>query len=603
MFELQLLRKISVGSAVDAFLANSAAGSVLVQVSHPEIVADAELYGRFLDTTRATSTTHRHPSLLSIEHTSCEDDGRFVMITAPLSGHSARDVLSERGKVTSGEVLRWVRRVCEALEFLHAHGVVHGHLAPRNLFLDGPAERPEVRLLDTALLLFRGTKSVPSGQVLVEPEYLSPERCAGHRATPSCDVYGVGVLLYELLTGRPPFSGVDAAQTRILQRKAPLPPLLPGLEEWGPVLSKCLAKQAMDRFESMAVLGAALRSVVPARTPVVEFSIEALPPQALPLPPEPPPPPPALQASAEVKHDPSRPIQVGDVLGQYRIESLLGEGGMGQVFEATHLSIGRRVALKVLKPELARVEAQVQRFEAEALAVNRVRHPNIIAIEDLIRDSERVYCVMELLQGKSLKVLAREAPIELLRAVRLMHQAADALAAAHSVGVIHRDVKPDNFVINGDHLKVLDFGVARVRGLEVKRAFRTQVGQVVGTPLWMAPEQVMGHQVDGRADLYALAMVMYVLLTRRFPFTGDLSQMVMMRLSKDAEPVGEHTFLGERIPARLQQLLKDGLCRDLSRRPTSMKAFAAELGAIEDELGAPSEIKSRRSSWWNWRTL
>lgn len=585
MRDLQFLRKVAVGSAVDAFLAGSSAGNVLVQVSHPEVTADPELFGRFLDTTRVTTTQHKHPALLTVEQTHCEADGRFILITGPVSGRTAADHLRELGPLTSAEAIRWGVRICDALEFLHAHGVVHGHLAPGHLFLDGPPEQPEVRLLDTALLLFRGTKSVPSGQVLVAPEYLSPERCAGRRATPACDVYGMGVLLHELLTGVPPFSGSGLAETRALHLHAPLPPLRPGLEEWAPVFARCLAKRAEDRFGSLAELRDVLRTLRPLETPAIDIEIREV-------------------ASAA----PTGAFQPGDVVGRYRVERLLGEGGMGQVFEATHLALNRRVALKVLRPELAKVDAQVQRFVAEAQAVNRVKHPHIIEIEDLVSEGERVYFVMELLGGKTLKALAKEGPLELTRAVRLVRQAAQALAAAHGVGVIHRDVKPDNLVVEVDaegreQVKVLDFGVARVRGLDV-RSYKTQVGQVVGTPLWMAPEQVLGHEVDPRADVYSLAMVLYVLLTRRFPFAGvDLSQVVMYRLSRDADPVGETTFLGEQVPQRLQRLLAMGLSRELAKRPPSMSWVASELESIEAELLSPTQIDQHRRSWWQrWRS-
>ena len=585
MKNLQLLRKVAAGSAVDAFLAESSAGSVLVQVSHPEVTADPELYGRFLDTTRVTSTQHRHPALLAPELTRCEPDGSFVMVTGPVSGRTAADHLRERGALDSAEVIRWGVRICDALEFLHAHGVVHGHLAPHNLFLDGDLAHPEVRLLDTALLLFRGTKSVPRARILVAPEYLSPERCAGLRATPACDVYGMGVLLHELLTKEPPFSGKGVTETRSLQMHAPMPPLMPGLEEWAPVLTRCLSKRAADRYGSLSELREVLRTLKPLETPAIEVHLGEL--------------------------EPERPgeLRPGDVLGRYRIEAMIGEGGMGHVFAARHLSIDRKVAIKVLRPELSRVDSQVQRFVAEAQAVNMVKHPNIIAIEDLVREGDRVYFVMELLSGKSLKELARNSPIELTRVVRLMRQAAEALAAAHGVGVIHRDIKPDNLVVERDdagldQLKVLDFGVARIRGGDLKAAYQTQVGQVVGTPLWMAPEQVMGHQVDARADIYSLSMVMYVLLTRRFPFAGsDLSQIVMQRLQRDATPVGETTFLGERLPWQVQRLLELGLARELLKRPVSMEWFAAALREIELGLQEHAPTEAPMRSWWNrWRS-
>ncbi len=574
MKNIHLKRKLAAGSAVDAWLADSPSGTVLAQVTHPEIVADAELYGRFLDTTRATATRHRHPALLSAEHTRCEPDGRFVLLTGPVSGRTAVDHLREHGPLSSLEAVRWGVRVCDALQFLHAHDVVHGHLSPHNLFLEGDPGAPELRLLDTALLLYRGARCLPVREPLVPAEYLSPERSAGRRATVASDLYGMGVLLYELLTGRPPFLGSDPAHTRALHQRAALPPMQPGLEEWGHIFKRCLAKQPIDRFQSAADLRAALRTLKPLVTPELDIAEAPATPGAL---------------------------TAGDVLGRYRIERLLGEGGMGRVYEATHLALDRKVALKVLRRELVHVEAQRARFVAEAQIVNRVRHPNLVAIEDLVEDGEHVYLVMELLTGQTLKALARPAPLAVARSVRLIRQAAGALAAAHGVGIIHRDLKPDNLVVEAladgaERLKVVDFGVARALDTDWTRANRTLTGQVVGTPLWMAPEQVLGQAVDVRADIYSLSMVLYVLLARRFPWRdAELSQVVMHRLQRDPEPVGAVAASGEPISDALQALLQQALSRDVNRRPASMAQLEAALAALEHDA------RPAASPWWRLR--
>jgi serine/threonine protein kinase len=704
MKQLHLVRKVAAGSAVDAFLADSSTGTLVVQLSHPRVSADPELFGRFLDTARSTAMARKHRALLSIERTQCSDEGRVVSFSAPTSGRTAADHLRDHGGVSGREVRRWAIEVCDALDSLHSNGVVHGHLAPINVFLDGPSEAPRVRLLDTSLLLFRGvSKSLKVNGVLVAPEYLSPERCSGKRATKSCDVYGLGVLIHELLTGDPPFKAEPGARTRSLHLTAPVPALFPGLEEWEPVLRGCLAKRGASRLTVLQVR-ALLERLTPMETPAIIDEPLVEPPDEVlgvvhrvevplgdeplvagaeatemdlalalalqqgdePAPPAvsrpapagatkapvpfvstPPPRTPAKGLKRETAQtrelaplEVAEPIEVdaldvlspatpapraqppslpashpvagpGDVIGRYRLEKLLGEGGMGQVFEATNLSVNRRVALKLLRRELSKIDTQVRRFIAEAQAVNRVKHPNIIAVEDLVNDGERVFFVMELLAGKSLKVITREAPVELRRTVRWMRQAAEALAAAHEVGVIHRDLKPDNVmvVLDGDgreQVKVLDFGVARVAGLDPSVAFKTQVGQVVGTPLWMAPEQVLGHEVDPRADVYSLAMVMFVLITRKFPFAGELSQVVMQRLSAEPQAVGEQSFLGEPIPGRLQQLLKSALSRDRGGRPASMAHFAKALASIEREVVRPDDHathEGERRSWWHrWRS-
>jgi serine/threonine protein kinase len=610
MLNLEVVRKVADGSAVEAFLARSGERQVLVQVSRPELSDDPELYGRFLDQSRAAERQRPHPALLTVRVSHCSSDGRFVLLSEPLSGRTAADHLRTSGPLQVGEAARWALRLCDALEWLHAGGLVHGHLSPGNVYLEGEPSRPDVKLLDTGLLLFRAERSLKpaSGLVLVPPEYLSPERVEGRRGDAVSDVYGLGVLLFELVTGRPPFRGRDADETRALHLRAAMPPLPARAAEWDGVLRRCLARDPVDRFRSMAEVRAAVRELEASarhgRTPVLlaalapeqtadvslgGLSVEVAPPAAA-----------------------ARPLAPGDALGSYLLDAPLGEGGMGAVFLATHRALGRRVAIKVLRPELEGDPAQVARFVLEAQAVNRVRHPHIVEVHDLVQEPPELgghtYFVMELLEGESLKALGKARPFELRRAVRLVRQAAEALAAAHAVGVVHRDVKPENLVVVKDAagaevVKVLDFGVARVRSTSSDELRTTRVGQVVGTPLWMAPEQIVGRDVDARADVYGLMTVLYVLLVRRFPSDGaSASDVVLQRIEREALPVGAHAFLGEPIPSALQRLIAEGLARDVARRPSTMAEVAQRLSAIEDALAAlpVSAPPSPARAWGKW---
>jgi serine/threonine protein kinase len=569
MSELLVTKKLASGSAVDAYLAKSDGDTVLVQVSHAELTADPDLYAHFLDSTRRTTAERRHPAILAPETVRRHPDGRFTLVSGPASGRTAADALRASGPIAPSEVRRWAVRLCDALEFLHAHGVVHGHLSPANIFLDGDERRPEVRLLDTALLLFRGRRSVQRG-VLVPAEYLAPERCAGRRASPASDVYGFGVLLHELLTGRPPFSGATPALTRTMHLHAPLPPFEGPAEAWGPVLRTCLAKQPEARFRGFGAVRDALLALAAEETPALDLEISV----------ELPPPLPAA-------------LGPGSLLGDYRLEALLGEGGMGQVFSARRPD-GHRVAIKVLRPEFARQQAAVDRFIAEARAVTTLHHPNVIDVEAHARDGDTVFFVMEYLEGTTLKAAVKDAAFPLRRVVRLARQAASALAAAHRVGVVHRDVKPDNLMLVRDaagveQLKVVDFGVARILLDGRVSAGQTRTGQVLGTPLWMAPEQALGDPVDARADVYALCLVLYTLLARRFPYDGaNLSSVVMKRLLQEALPLGERTAQGEPIPPRLRALVARGLRRDANERQASMEEVDAELAVVEAQLSLPS---------------
>lgn len=575
---LEVVKKIADGSVVEAYLANSAAGRVLVQVSRPELSMDAELFGRFLDHSTTTATRRKHPSLLSPERLHRGADGRCLLVTGPVSGRTAADQLAELGPLSSREAARWALRLCEALAYLHEHRVVHGHLAPKNIYLEGSVNEPEVRLLDTGLLLFRSVRSLKSsgGLVLVPPEYLSPERVGGARSDKASDVYGMGVLLYELLTGAPPFRGASADQTRELQLEARMPPLPPHLSVWTPVLERCLAKGRADRYLSMDAL----------RQAIAALPLEDLPRGKVVL----------------IDHV----LTAGESLGNYDIDRLLGEGGMGHVYLARHRTLKRAVAIKVLRTSLANDEAHLTRFTQEAQAVNRVKHPSIVEVFDFVRETEaeggRVYFVMELLEGESLRSEGNITPLTLKRAVRLFRQAADALAAVHAVGVVHRDLKPDNLFISksagGEEvMKVLDFGVARLRGLGGEPVPRvTKVGHVVGSLMWMAPEQVTGVDVDGQADVYSLATALYMTLARTMPFEGSsLREVVTERLRSPARPLGPSTFLGEPVPEALRSLVAECLERDPAKRPQSMRTVARRLRAIED---APEgEVKALRSAW------
>lgn len=576
MLGLDVEAKLADGSAVEVFLAKSSSGRVLVQVSRPELGNDIELYARFMDVTRRSKQL-KHPGLVSVEHVHCANDGRFVVVSEPVSGKTAAAFVSERGPLSSELAVSWGVALCEAVQFLHDHELVHGCLSPQHVFLEGDPDRPSVRLLDTALMLFRDVRSlpVPASRVLVAPQYLAPERVAGRRASPASDIYGLGVMLFELLVGSPPFLDGRPTVTRQMHVVSPVPRMPPHLAAWDDVFDRALAKDPADRFESMVAFRQALLELelkvtqVEGPSPIVAGTLI----------------PETTQAGV-------KPAGALELIGSWIVERTLGEGGMGRVVAARHHTLDRRAAIKILHPQLSQRPDQVQRFVQEAQAITHLDHPNIVKVFDLLNQPGQVAFVMEYLDGQTLKALARERPMELRRAVQLTRQAAEALVAAHGIGVIHRDIKPDNlFVVSAtERLKVLDFGVARVRQGPGEVSRLTQTGQVVGTPLWMAPEQVLGKDVDERADLYALATVLYTLLARRFPFEGGaMTEVVMSRLAGEALPVGAYNFLGEPIPKRLQELLATCLARDVGRRPASARVMADELGRVLNELSAPVE--------------
>ncbi|MCU0695885.1 MAG: serine/threonine protein kinase [Myxococcaceae bacterium] len=277
------------------------------------------------------------------------------------------------------------------------------------------------------------------------------------------------------------------------------------------------------------------------------------------------PPVPDTKVSSKVKAV-EAPGHVGQIFGAWELVRKLGAGGMGEVYVGRHTRLGREVAIKVLRDEYASMPDVVHRFFQEAKVVNDLKHPNTVEILDFVEEPGRVYLVMELLEGRTLAELDREqGPLPLRRVCHLLAQACEALGAAHRHGVVHRDIKPDNlFVVEGDRLKVLDFGVAR----RVSGGPQTQAGLVLGTPFYMAPEQAAGRAVDARADLYALGVSLYELLTRDSMSTVTTPQRILRAAS------------GEPVPEALTGLVASLLALDPSQRPASADAVKAVLLSV-----------------------
>ncbi len=225
---------------------------------------------------------------------------------------------------------------------------------------------------------------------------------------------------------------------------------------------------------------------------------------------------------------------VGMVLsGRYRIERVLGEGGMGAVYQAEHTLMHKRVALKVLHPEMTRMPEVVARFEREAMAAAHIDHPNVASATDFGKlDDGSFFLVLEFIEGKSLRDVVALGALEPSRALRILRQIASALARAHALGIVHRDLKPENVMLveregDPDFVKVLDFGIAKVPVGDIAPESKTtgqaltQLGMVYGTPEYMAPEQALGQEVDQRADLYSLGVMAYEMLTGARPFDNE----------------------------------------------------------------------------------
>lgn len=271
-------------------------------------------------------------------------------------------------------------------------------------------------------------------------------------------------------------------------------------------------------------------------------------------------------------------VQGGLVLeGRYRLDTRVGRGGMGEVWRATDLRLRRAVAVKVLPPGLATESEDLARFEREARLSAGLQHPGITVVFDIGEHEGRTFFVMEFLDGRPLDRVLAEQPggLAVDRALSIAAQVADALAAAHAHGIVHRDVKPANLMLlAGDRVKICDFGIAR---LAAATAQLTSTGVVLGTLAFMAPEQCQGERVDARADLYALGCVLHNMLTGRPPFCADNPAALMLRHISAAPP--RPSTLRPQVSAQVDQLVLDLLAKDPDHRPQGASVAAHRLRA------------------------
>ncbi|MCL2259543.1 MAG: serine/threonine protein kinase, partial [Cystobacterineae bacterium] len=277
---------------------------------------------------------------------------------------------------------------------------------------------------------------------------------------------------------------------------------------------------------------------------------------------------------------------IGQPFGSFRAVRLIGEGGMGSVYLGKHTLIGSKVAIKILHEHLAANPQLVQRFYAEARAVNLIGHANIVNIFDMNLIPPRLYyLIMEYLEGCPLNDLLTS-PMECSIALGILEQVCDALDAAHACGVIHRDLKPENIFIakvgrNERFVKILDFGIAKL--FSENTAQKTATGIIVGTPEYMAPEQTLGLPVDAQTDIYSLGIVAYAMATARLPFGGGTTDLLLAHRERLPIPP-------QKLNPALPKAWSDAILKALHKNPADRYATAAAFAQALSRAIKPSSL-------------
>ncbi|PYK52872.1 MAG: hypothetical protein DME48_13910 [Verrucomicrobia bacterium] len=294
---------------------------------------------------------------------------------------------------------------------------------------------------------------------------------------------------------------------------------------------------------------------------------------------------------------------VGELIGHYRIESLIGIGGMGEVYLARDEGLGRKAALKLLPDSLTTDETQLSRFKNEARSASALNHPNILTVYEIGTEGNRRFIATEFIEGVTLRASLQGVRMNPHAAVDIAVQVASALAAAHEAGVVHRDIKPENIMLRPDgYVKVLDFGIAKLteRRLvshahagETAAALQTRAGLVLGTAHYMSPEQARGQKVDARSDIWSLGVVLYEIVGGNPPFRGETpNDCIASILTTEPPPL---SGVLPNVPLKLESILQKALRKNSHERYQTIKEMLADLHTLKRELEADSSLQQTKA--------
>src|SRR5215510_4321754 len=310
---------------------------------------------------------------------------------------------------------------------------------------------------------------------------------------------------------------------------------------------------------------------------------------------------------------------IGEKISHYQVLSLLGAGGMGEIYLAQDTNLGRKVALKLLPPAFTRDQERVRRFEREARSASALNHPNILTIYEVGVVGETRFIATEFIDGQTLRERLRGGRLELSEALDIGAQIANALSAAHEAGIVHRDIKPENVMVRRDRLvKVLDFGLAKLSeqrlveqstvadgGIEDKAKVSTATGVVMGTVSYMSPEQARGQKVDRRTDIFSLGDVIYEMIAGRRPFEGaTMSDVIAALLTAEPPPLGQHC---PEVTTELERIMEKCLAKDREARYQSAAELIVELKTLppgsRTEEATTRGVEGTRPRLASWRWL
>lgn len=535
--------------------------TIALKTIRPDLASNASILRRFKqEILLARQISHRN--VIRIFDFGVVDGFRFITMEL-VDGENLRSRLTRQGRLTPDESIAVIRQICEGLQAAHAEEVVHRDLKPENILID---QQNHVRIMDFGLARsFEAPHMTRTGMLLGTPDYMSPEQARGEHADGRSDIFAAGLIFYELLTGELPFkanSTVEKLLQRTRERARPPELVDPAISKRiSDIVMGCLEMDPGDRYQSAYEILGDLDGRESGR--------------------------------GTARASPAGLLRPGTMLGtRYRIEAEAGEGGMGKVYRATDVELGRTVALKVVRAELAGDPQSFERLKREILLASRVTHRHVLRIHDLGEADGVRFISMAWVDGEDLGALIRRnGSLAEDQILSLAKQLCEGLEAAHREGVIHRDLKPRNILLDSSgSVCISDFGLAET----LKIAQETHTGPdggISGTPRYMSPEQVEGKGVDQRTDIYSLGLVLYEIATGVVPFSDDSALQTMLR--RVTETPKNPKLLNPALPDRLAHLILRCLERDPARRYQSAGELLNELPLQTQAL----EAKPKNRAW------
>ena len=538
-----------------------------IKVIHSNLADEQRFVERFIREAKIL-TRLNHPNLVKLHEFGTLQENEFFMVLELLRGQSVFHKVKRSGKLPVRYALRIVCDAAAGLHNAHQQGIIHRDVSADNLFLARTGSGQEItKVIDFGIARPNPEGSQPLTQVdtfLGKTEYASPEQCGslkdGETIDHRTDIYSLGITLYFMLAGRLPFQSSTAQgymYKHITEQPKPVSEAVEALDfppELDQVLLKALSKKREDRQANIQEFAKELDQILSAMGP----ELDAV----------------TIQPGTTAKLE----FYPGDMFaGRYLIEAKLGEGGMGVVYRAVDRMLDVRVALKIMGRHIVHDQITVERLKREVILARKVSHSNACRIYDMGEYGNTHYVSMEYLEGSTLAELVQtQGRLKLVQGIDIMRQVLAALHEAHRVGVIHRDLKPQNIMVDArNRAWIMDFGIST--STEVNKL--TATGMIVGTPYYMAPEQLEGKEIDSRADIYASGIILFQIFTGKLPFDAKSPMGIIAAHIKSEFPRVSQIIPG--FPVELDNIISKALEKDPNARFQSAQELIHALESID----------------------